>query len=349
MDQREDALEYDRISSKKQDDGFSLDAQGRLGQDYADRRNLRIVKTWKVIESAWNKKNERVAFNQVIEYAKAHPKIKHIIFDITDRMTRNDIDKIKINDLIHNHGKIIHFARSNKIYDKSSSPDDIFMLDIEVAVAKKMSNDISRKVKMGMQEKADQGFYPSISPLGYINNRQTRLIDINPVQAPHLRVAFQMMATGNYSLEMIVKHLDSVGFRTNTGARIRKSSLAHALKNPFYYGVFVWNSKQIQGTHEPLIDKATFDRVQLVLSGKRHPHIHRKDFPFNNFFTCDICDCTILGEEKRKANSNRYVYYHCSFSKGRHENGPYIPPNRLAEIMAEPVKQVSDITLEMAA
>ncbi len=110
MEQQEDALHYGRISNKKQNDGFSLDAQERLGQDYADRRNLRIVKTWRVIESAWNKKKDRVAFNQVIEFAIAHPKIKHIIFDITDRMTRNDIDKIKINDLIHNHGKIIHFA-----------------------------------------------------------------------------------------------------------------------------------------------------------------------------------------------------------------------------------------------
>ncbi len=56
MEPKEDALEYDRISSKKQDDGFSLDAQGRLGQEYADRRNLRIVKTWRVVESAWNRK-----------------------------------------------------------------------------------------------------------------------------------------------------------------------------------------------------------------------------------------------------------------------------------------------------
>ncbi|MBF0569215.1 MAG: recombinase family protein [Candidatus Omnitrophica bacterium] len=349
MEQQEDALHYARISNKKQNDGFSLDAQERLGQDYADRRNLRIIKTWRVIESAWNKKRERVAFNQVIEFAKSHPKIKHIIFDITDRMTRNDIDKIKINDLIHNHGKIIHFARSNKIYDQSSSPDEIFMLDIEVAVAKKMSNDISRKVKMGMQEKAEQNLYPSIAPLAYMNIKDTKgkRIEINQAQAPHLRSVFHMMATGNYSLEMLVIHLNAAGFRTNNDCKISKSSLAHALKNPFYYGVFTWRGKQYQGSHDPLITKSVFDQVQRVLSGKHHPFINHKNFAFNNLIRCGICGCTVLGEEKRKANGVRYIYYHCSFSKGRHEPHEYVPENRLANLFEEPVRRVV-ITPEQA-
>jgi DNA invertase Pin-like site-specific DNA recombinase len=50
------------------------------------------------------------------------------------------------------------------------------MLDIEVAVAKKQSNDISRKTKIGMLEKAGQGLYPSVAPIGYKNNRLTHLI-----------------------------------------------------------------------------------------------------------------------------------------------------------------------------
>ncbi len=290
-----------------------------------------------------------MAFNQLIEYAKAHPKIKHIIFDITDRMTRNDIDKVKINDLIHNHGKIIHFSRSNKVYDSSSSPDDVFMLDIEVAVAKKMSNDISRKVKMGMQEKAEQNLYPSIAPLAYMNIKDTkgRRIEINQAQSTHLRSAFHMMATGTYSLEMLVTHLNAAGFRTNNDCKISKSSLAHTLKNSFYYGVFNWRGKQYQGSHEPLITKAVFDQVQRVLSGKHHPFINHKNFAFNNLMRCGVCDCTVLGEEKRKSSGARYVYYHCSFSKGRHDPREYIPENRLAALFEDPVRRVV-ITPEQA-
>ena len=150
------SLLYVRVSSKEQEkEGYSLDAQEKLGDDYALRHNLKIVKRWKVSESAW--KEERTAFSEMLEYAKRHDEAKHIIFDVTDRMTRNDMDKIRIWTLIKYHDKTIHFSRSNKTIDKNSGSEDEFMLDIEVAVAKKMSNDISRKTSMGLLEKAEQG------------------------------------------------------------------------------------------------------------------------------------------------------------------------------------------------
>ncbi len=159
------SLLYIRVSSEGQEDGYSLDAQEKLGYDYAQRKKLKIKRAWKVSESAWKK--ERTAFNQLVEYAKSHSEIRHIIFDVTDRMTRNDIDKLKIYQLITDHDKTIHFSRSNKSYNKNSGSDDIFMFDIEVAVAKKMSNDISKKSKMGMLEK-DRTRFISIGGANWI-------------------------------------------------------------------------------------------------------------------------------------------------------------------------------------
>ena len=92
------SLLYIRVSSEGQEDGYSLDAQEKLGYEYAQRKNLKIKRLWKVSESAW--REERTAFNQLIDYAKNHPEIHHIIFDVTDRMTRNDLDKLKIYKLI---------------------------------------------------------------------------------------------------------------------------------------------------------------------------------------------------------------------------------------------------------
>jgi site-specific DNA recombinase len=63
------ALLYVRVSSKGQEkEGYSLDAQEKLGEDYARRNNLDIVKRWKVSESAW--REEQTIFNQILEYAK---------------------------------------------------------------------------------------------------------------------------------------------------------------------------------------------------------------------------------------------------------------------------------------
>ena len=106
-----------------------------------------------------------------------------------DRMTRNDFDKLKIYNLIYDHDKTIHFSRTNKMFNKDSSSDDEFMFDIEVAVAKKMSNDISRKTRMGMLEKAKQGLYPSSASLGYKNNPATGLIEEDMKTASYIKDA----------------------------------------------------------------------------------------------------------------------------------------------------------------
>jgi site-specific DNA recombinase len=317
------ALLYVRVSSKAQEDGFSLAAQEKLGNEYCQKKDLKIVKSWKVSESAW--RSERRAFNLLIEYAKRHDEIKHIIFDVTDRMTRNDFDKLKIYTLIKEYGKTVHLARSNKVFDKNSGSEEEFMLDIEVAVAKKQSNDISRKTKMGMLEKAEQGLYPSVAPVGYQNNRLTHLIEVDEERAPFIRNAFTLMASGSYSLASIAKKLSEEGFRGRKGYCIGKSAIEKVLKNPIYYGAFRWQGELRDGSHTPLISKELFDRASAALHGNGRPYISNRGFAFNNLLTCGKCGCKVLGEEKK----GKYVYYHCSFSKGRHDGSGYVPQTRL--------------------
>jgi len=329
------ALLYIRVSSKDQRDGYSLDAQEKLGQEYAQRKNLSIAKSWKVSESAW--RSERTAFNLLVEYAKRHDEVKHIIFDVTDRMTRNDFDKLKIYTLIKEYGKTIHLARSNKIFDRNSGSEEEFMLDIEVAVAKKQSNDISRKTKMGLMEKAEQGLYPSVAPLGYRNNLVTHLIEVDEDRAPFIRRAFTLMASGSYSLDMIAKTLYQEGFRGKKGHRVGKSGIEWLLKNPIYYGAFRWRGQLLMGSHAPLITKDLFDRAQDALHGKARPHASRRGFAFNNLVVCGKCGCKVLGEIKKK----RFVYYHCTFSKGRHDGWGYVPENRIAHLFEPSVRAVT--------
>ena len=330
------ALLYVRVSSRDQEkEGYSLDAQEKLGYEYALRKNLNITRSWKVSESAW--KQERTAFNQMIEYAKRHDEIKHIIFDITDRMTRNDFDKLKIYTLIKEYDKTIHFSRTNKAFDKNSGADDEFMFDIEVAVAKKMSNDISKKTQMGMLEKAEQGLYPSNAPLGYKNNKVTHLIDVDQEIAPFIKRAFSLFSSGSYSLAMLSNRLYNEGLRNRIGNRLGKNALALILRNPIYYGAFRWKDRLYQGSHTPIISKELFDKVESVLNGNNHPSIQKKGFAFNNLISCGICDCKVIGEQKKK----RYNYYHCTFSKGRHYGISYVREEQLAGMFEEPIRRIT--------
>jgi DNA invertase Pin-like site-specific DNA recombinase len=331
------SLLYIRVSSKEQEkEGFSLDAQEKLGYDYANRKDLKIIKVWKVSESAW--KEEREFFNEMIVYAQKHKEITDIIFDVTDRMTRNDLDKYKIYKLIKEYDKTMHFSRTGKTFNKKSGSDDEFMLDIEVAFAKKWSNDISTKTKMGMQEKAEQGIFPSYAPLGYINNRITKLIEVDSLRAPYITRAFELCSTGRYSLRMIRDLLYKEGFRTLKGAKVHLSAIEKTLKNPIYYGYFKWNDKIYKGNHSPIISKELFDKTQSALKSKNRPNITWKnEFAFKNLLNCGRCGCNITSALYK----NRYIYYHCTFSKGKCGN-PYIREDRLAEKFGEEVvKKVS--------
>ena len=57
-----------------------------------------------------------------------------------------------------------------------------------------------------------------------------------------------------------------------------------------------------------------------------------------------ISGCKVIGEIQK----NKYKYYHCTFSKGRHkEGGEYVREEKLAEMFEDPVRKITlddDIT-----
>ena len=64
----EKAVSYIRVSSKGQEDKFSLSSQKELIKDFAVKNNLEIVKEFTEIETA--KKAGRKIFNEMFEYIR---------------------------------------------------------------------------------------------------------------------------------------------------------------------------------------------------------------------------------------------------------------------------------------
>jgi|GEM_PF-848018 len=334
---KEKAVLYLRVSSKGQEDNFSLDAQEKLAFEYAEKHNLEIVKKWKGVESAWGKV-ERKNFLQMLDYVKENYEIKHIIFDILDRMTRNDKDKIKIQELIDKYDKTIHFTRSNKMYDKNASPDDKFMLDIDVAVAKKMSNDISRKTKMGLTESVEQGIYPHTPPVGYVKINKKVVKD--DFKANLIVQLYDMVISGHYSVNYLSNLIYDMGLSNshngrNKGKKLTETSIRRLIANPFYYGVFVWNGKYYNGTYEPIIAKETWDKANKILADNLRGYNKDSDYHFSRLLRCFECNHPITGANTIKHKNNplkekKYRYYRCEKQKN-HKEKCYIPESYLAD------------------
>lgn len=80
-----------------------------------------------------------------------------------------------------------------------------------------------------------------------------------------------------------------------------------------YIGEIQFKGQWYPGKQEPLVDRATWDRVQALL-GEKIYHAHQMTYAAE-FMTCGHCGRAVTGEQiikRSKAGEKRYVYYRCS-------------------------------------
>jgi hypothetical protein len=135
------------------------------------------------------------------------------------------------------------------------------------------------------------------------------------------------------------------GFRfRKSQARIPVATLHKILRNRIYTGEFEYGGVRYKGTHEPLVDLATWQRVQEILDG-RHLGKHRKvthSFAYSGLIKCGHCGCSLVAELKK----GRYVYYHCTGYRGKCGE-TYTPEKTLAQQFAAYFQELVDATNDM--
>lgn len=312
---------YCRVSSKEQEEtGYSLEAQEKLLTEYAKKKGFEIApRVFRVAESA-SGKQIRKTFSEMLEYAaKNHVNI--ILCEKIDRLTRNLKDAATASDWIfENQAREIHFVKENFVVNKNTRAHENLVWDMKVAIARFYTNNLSEEVKKGQKEKLSQGWLPCRPPLGYltVGEKGHKVHHLDEKTAPLIKMAFENYASGSYSLMAIRDQLYTDGLRTRSGAKLSKSRLADLFHDPFYYGAIRWNDVVYgHGSHEPLISKEVFDKVQLVASGKKAPQFRRRFFQFRKMLTCGECGGTITAEIKK----GRYIYYHCNHYRSCAQEG----------------------------
>lgn len=94
---------------------------------------------------------------------------------------------------------------------------------------------------------------------------------------------YTWFAGGEYSLKELAQKAYVEGFRFRVSRnKIPVATLHKILRRRIYMGEFDYAGRTYQGIHEPLIERATWERVQEILD-RRHEKKHRKvthDLPF---------------------------------------------------------------------
>ena len=302
-----------RVSTKEQaEEGYSLDAQVKLMKDYADRKDLAIVKRFIVPESA-SGRQERKEFLQMLEYLKQHPEIKVVICEKVDRISRNFKDATKLDDWLNeDEERQIHFVKQSLIIHKNAKSHEKFQWDIYLVLARQYSNNLSEETRKGLDEKADQKCYPGNQKRGYKTigdiGHKLWMIDDSPTsEALFIKRAFELYDTGEHTLNTLGKALFQDGWKAKSGRPIGKSEMHKLLTDCFYCAEFVWNEKHYtDAKHQPLISKELFYRVQERLRRKITGKYHKHDFLFKDI-TCGECKRSVVGDVRKG-----HVYYHCT-------------------------------------
>src|SRR5215207_4947929 len=95
---RQQAVIYARVSSKEQEkEGFSIPAQLKLPKEYAAARGFAVAQEYVDVETA--KQTGRAAFCKMVAYMKAHPAVRVMLVEKTDRLYRNLKDWVTVDDL----------------------------------------------------------------------------------------------------------------------------------------------------------------------------------------------------------------------------------------------------------
>ena len=293
---------------------LSIEAQLSELRAIAKRDELEIVEEF--IEKRSAKVPGRPIFEEMIRRIEKG-EAQGIICWKVDRLSRNPVDS----------GKISWMLQQNIIqkvitHDRVYLPqDNVLIMSVEFGMANQYIRDLSVNTKRGLRAKARQGIYPSVAPLGYLNDVRNKTIVIDRKKGPMVRKAFEMYAENKYNQEDITNFLFKNGIQSRlirrpdaTGGKpLKRDQIKWILENPFYYGNFYYSGEVWEGRHKPLVDKKLFDRVQdvLKLRGKtRKPELNPA--VFCGLLSCGECGCSITAERQKG-----HIYYRCTKKKGK--------------------------------
>ncbi|HLE56050.1 MAG TPA: recombinase family protein, partial [Rhodothermia bacterium] len=281
------AVMYVRVSSKEQEQGFSIPAQRQLLHEYAQREGIHVVQEFEDVETA--KRAGRSSFGEMVAFLREKSSSCRILLvEKTDRLYRNIKDWVTIDEL----NIEVHFVKENVVLSEDSRSSEKFMHGIKVLMAKNYIDNLGEEVRKGMIEKARQGHWPTVAPVGYQNNLATHRIEPDPERAPIIAKLFEWYASGEYSLKALTRKAAAVGLTNRTGGTpLVKAKIHQLLQNPIYHGEFYWLGQLHQGLHKPIISRDLFARVQDVFAAANHSKHTKRRHAFAGLITCGRCGC----------------------------------------------------------
>lgn len=312
-----------RVSTEEQKDaGNSLPAQVDRMERYCERKNLEVVETFSFDESAY--KTKRDEFDRILEYLNKDKNKIAVCFDKVDRLSRNVFDQ-RVSTLYEKAvaDEIeLHFVSDGQVINSNMSAVEKFQFGMSLGLAKYYSDAISDNVKRAFENKRKKGEWTGRVKIGYQNitdEKGNKDIILDDEYSGLVRKAFELYASGNYSLRSLLAEVTKLGLKTRSGNPLHLSTLEAILNETFYHGLAYSKkyNQYYQHKYQTIITKELFDACQNI-KNKRNKNPSKskgKDYIFRGLIKCSDCGCTVTPEIKTKKSGKQYIYYSCTNAK----------------------------------
>lgn len=354
------AVAYERVSTKDQaakggePDGFSLPAQraaieARAASGFRARIRRHFVDKGESARTA-----DRDGLQDLLKYLQEN-RVDYVFVHKLDRLARNRFDDVEITMAIRKSGARLVSVTENI----DETPSGMLMHGIMSSIAEFYSRNLAQEVQKGLAQKAKSGGTPGRAPLGYLNRREVtptgheiRTVSVDPERAPLVRTAFELYATGEYSLERLSAAMGEQGLTSRPTPKrpakpISKTQLLALLNNPYYAGRVRYMGEEYDGQHEALISPQMFERVQAVIEhrsrGGSRDIVHRP--VLKGLVYCDRCFrdgrlSRLVFSVNQGRNGTLYPYYKC-LGRQRREGCdlPYLPEDQVERAVGDELQR----------
>ena len=168
-----------------------------------------------------------------------------------------------------------------------------------------------------MEEMALERIHPSKAPYGYIRNKETGHLEVEPIEAEVVKEIFELCKQGNSTRSIATIMKDNNAYLKQ--GKWKSDRVYKILTNSIYIGIFEYGKYKrkpqdilrVENYCEPIIDEVTWNATRNVLVKNKHSNYGEYIHLFSGLVKCPICGEIMSSSESFKyPKGKQKVYYH---------------------------------------
>jgi DNA invertase Pin-like site-specific DNA recombinase len=306
---------YVRVSTDMQvEEGKSIPAQLNEMRDFAAARGWTIVSEF-VDPGLSGTDMDRPGLQALLVAAEKRAYDILLVHELS-RLSRRIFDTFRIFDQLGKLG--VGFASVKEPDFDFSTPTGRLFLTIMAALNQYYVDLLKMHTAKSKRQRAREGLYnASITPYGYSHTGDSNTPPvIVKKEAKAIVKMYERYATGKHSYDDVAQWISDAGYRTRSGRRFSKDTVADMIRNPFYKGYVVYRAgsrdqntgEVFPGKHEAIVTPDLWEKCRQVREQRRGaPRTFQTKYRvylLNGIATCDVC-----GRKLRAQGAASGLYY----------------------------------------